>query len=106
MKKGDVVLINFPFSDLTGSKLRPALILIAAKLDVTVCFLSTQLVQQSEFDIYINPSPKNGLKKTSLVKIGKFATLDKNLVLGRIGHLEKDDLQRLNKKLIAILQLK
>ena len=43
MPKGDIVLINFPFTDLSGSKLRPAVILADTALDFTVCFITTQL---------------------------------------------------------------
>ncbi len=47
MKKGDIVLITFPFSDLSGSKLRPAIILCTNKLDITVCFITTRLGWQN-----------------------------------------------------------
>jgi mRNA interferase MazF len=43
MNKGDIVLLLFPFTDLAGSKTRPAIILISSEEDVTVCFLTTQL---------------------------------------------------------------
>ena len=43
MNKGDVVLIPFPFSDFSGAKNRPAVILIETDEDVTVAFITTQL---------------------------------------------------------------
>ena len=41
MAKGDIVLITFPFTDLSGSKLRPAVILAETISDITVCFITT-----------------------------------------------------------------
>jgi mRNA interferase MazF len=43
MPKGTTVLIPFPYTDLSGSKLRPALIIAETQLDVTVAFITTQL---------------------------------------------------------------
>ena len=43
MNKGDIVLIPFPFTDLSINKNRPAVILIESEDDVTVCFITTQL---------------------------------------------------------------
>ena len=105
MKKGDIVLISFPFSDLSGSKLRPALVLISTESDVTVCFITTQFNWNDDLDITLIPSSENGLKRISLLRIGKFATLDSNLVLGRIGSLERQYLKILNHNLIKLLQL-
>ena len=105
MKKGDIVLIPFPFSDLSGNKLRPAVILIATNNDVTVCFITTQLQFQSVYDIKLNPSNLNGLKKESLLRVNKFATLDKDLILGKIGTLDQIDLELLNKNLTEVLEL-
>jgi len=105
VKKGDIVLIPFPFSDLSGSKLRPALILISTDTDVTVCFITTQFHWEDKFDIKLIPSLANGLKKVSLLRISKFSTIDKDLILGRIGNLENYYLIKLNENLIEILQL-
>jgi len=63
-------LVPFPFTDLTGSKNRPALVLIAGNYDTTVSFISTQLYWKEETDLLLPPNIKNGLKKPSLVKIG------------------------------------
>ena len=105
MNKGDIVLIPFPFTDLSGNKNRPAIILIDSKDDITVCFITTQLKWQSEFDISIQPSDLNGLKKTSLIRLNKITTIDKDLIIGRLGSLDDTYLDLLNRNLIQILKL-
>ncbi len=106
MKKADIVLIPFPFTDLSGNKKRPAVVLTNTKEDVTVCFLTTQHLKQLEYDLLIQPSDSNGLKKVSIIKLNKIATLDKELVIGRIGTLEDHYIDLLNENLIKMLKLK
>lgn len=105
MKKGDVVLIPFPFTDLTGNKNRPAVILIESEEDVTVCFITSQIQRQEQYDILVNPSEHNGLKKPSLIRLSKLATIDKDLVIGRLGILDLKTIRLLNSNLIHLLQL-
>ena len=105
MNKGDIVLLPFPFTDLSGGKTRPAIILISSEEDVTVCFLTTQLKWYSEFDITVQPTETNGLKKVSLIRLNKLATIDKDLIIGRIGILEVHYLEILNQNLIRIFKL-
>lgn len=105
MRKGDIILVPFPFTDLSGNKFRPALILIESNQDVTVCFITTQIQWKEKFDIVVLPSNENGLKKESLVRVTKFATIDKDLVWGRIETLETRHMQQINKNLTAVLQL-
>lgn len=105
MNKGDIILIPFPFTDLSGNKNRPAVILIDSEEDVTVCFLTTQLKWQTEFDITVKPSDLNGLKKVSLVRLSKFATIDKDLIIGRLGSFDDNYINLLNINLMKILNL-
>src|SRR5690554_2419660 len=102
MKKGDIVLIPFPFTYLTGNKNRPAIVLINSEDDVTVCFITTQLKWQSPFDIIIKPSELNGIKKTSIIRQNKIATIDKNLVIGKLGELDNIYLRILNQNLCEL----
>ena len=60
MAKGDIVLITFPFTDLSGSKLRPALILTESELDVTVSFITTQIGWREVTDILLKPTSVAG----------------------------------------------
>jgi mRNA interferase MazF len=81
MIKGDLVLIPFPFTDLSGSKNRPAVILIVNENDATVAFISTQLKWKMDTDLILKPSDQNGLKKESLLRLSKISTIDKNLIV-------------------------
>lgn len=106
MKKGDIVLIPFPFTDLTGTKNRPALILINSDEDITVSFITTQLKWQENFDVRLEPSNQNGLKKASLIRLSKITTIDKELVIGKLGQLSDSEQEGVNQGLINLFGLK
>ena len=105
MIKGDIVLIPFPFTDLKGVKNRPALILAETDADITVSFITTQVKWEEEFDVRLEPTNENGLKKTSLIRLSKLSTIDKDLVIGRLGRLTDQEIVMVNKHLIRLLRL-
>lgn len=105
MAKGDIILITFPFTNLTGSKLRPAIVLAETALDLTVCFVTTQFQWQEATDVELKPSAENGLKLPSLIRTNKIATLDRELARGLLGKLCNDELTLLNSKLKLLLNL-
>ena len=105
MKKGSIVLIPFPFTDLKGSKIRPAVVLINNELDVTICFITSELKWKQECDISVSPSATNGLKVPSLIRSGKIATIDSTLILGELGELSNVEIAELNNVLKKLLQL-
>ena len=105
MAKGDIVLVTFPFTDLTGSKLRPAVVLADTSLDLTACFITTQIQWREPTDVLLSPGVSNGLRKTSLIRTSKIATLDRGLAKGLIGRLTQNELSDLNNKLKILLQL-
>ena len=104
MKKGSVILIPFPFTDLTGSKIRPAVVLNNSGLDVTICFITSELKWKTNCDILVLPSVSNGIKVPSLIRIGKIATIDASLVLG-LGELSNTEIIELDKGLKSFFQL-
>lgn len=106
MKKGDIVLIPFPFTDLSGIKTRPALILAVGDFDVTVSFITTQVKWHESFDVKLEPTTENGLKRTSLIRVGKLATIDKELVIGKLGFLMEEELMQVDNNLMEIFNLK
>lgn len=105
MKKGDIVLIPFPFTDLSGSKNRPALVLVGGEVDVTLAFISTQLKWKEDTDVLLKPTKENGLKIESVVRLSKLATIDKELAIGRLGRIDSKTREQVNKNIIKILKL-
>jgi mRNA interferase MazF len=105
VNKGDIVLVPFPFTDLSGSKNRPALVLVRSNQDVTVSFITSQLAGQEEFDVALEPSGENGIKKPSLIRLRKITTVDLSLVLGRIGSLNSIEFSNVNQNLKKMLAL-
>lgn len=112
LKKGDLVLVPFPFTDLSTTKLRPAVVLWVdlSGIDITVCFISSQNVNNisaEEFLIDKNDPEftKTGLKVTSKVRVSRIATIERNLITRKLGRLETNLLQNLDNRLINIFQL-
>ena len=88
--KGDIVLIPFPFTDLSSVKLRPALILLETNNDVVVAFISSHIPDKPNMGdvIILHNHPefiKTGLKSDSCIRIDKIATIEKDLIIGSIG---------------------
>ena len=93
--KAKIVLIHFPFTDLTDSKLRPALVLHESEHDVVVAFISSKVpvhLQDSDFLVSMDhPSfLSTGLKVSSVIKSDKIATVSKDLIEGEIGEITRD----------------
>ena len=114
MKKGTIVLTRFPFTDLSSSKRRPAIIVSNVdknKKDVIVAFISSVIPKKiSKTDLLIDKSNENfsntGLRKKSIFKMDKLATLEKSIFVGELGFVSKEILTKINLKLIIALDLK
>ena len=110
--KGDVVLVPFPFTDLTQTKLRPAIVLYAQSEgeNITLCFISSQnldCLSRDEFIIDVtHPEFSNtGLKSGSKVKVSRIVTIDRTLIQRKLGGLGVELTADLNRILIDILLL-
>ena len=107
--KGKIVLIPFPFTDLTSTKLRPALVLHEGEKDVVVAFISSRITKAKQFDVLINDAhpefKTTGLKLPSTVKIDKIATISKELILGEIGEIGPKLKKEINDKISKTLLL-
>jgi mRNA interferase MazF len=108
--KGKIVLVPFPFTDLTSAKLRPALIIHEGQEDVVVAFISSKVQSAlSEADVLVSKKDAgfkmSGLKVDSLIKLDKIATVLKDLVVGELGELAEEPRREVNRKLRKMFEL-
>jgi mRNA interferase MazF len=94
MKTGDIVLIPFPFSELTQVKLRPAIVITVTKdkfKDLVLCAVSSQVsAVLSSVEIIINPDTSNGLRVKSVIKVDRIFTLKSEKVVAKTGELSAE----------------
>lgn len=95
--RGDVVLATLPFSDLTGIKQRPAIVVSAPhpSVDLLLLPLTSQLEHLQLGEFALADWKAAGLLFPSAVKRGLF-TLDKGRINRRFGHLTAADRERLD----------
>ena len=112
MDKGDVVLIPFPFTDLSQTKLRPAIVLWADSTgnDVTLCFVSSQgldtlAVGEFLLDATDLEFASTGLKTSSKVRVTRIVTIERKLIIRRLGKLGNKQIQVLNLSIVQAFQI-
>lgn len=89
-KVGDVVSVEFPFSDLQTHKRRPGLVLISSDVDLLIARVTTHQPRVPS-DVALNHWVEIGLPRASTVRLTKLATIDQRLVHHNIGRLHPED---------------
>ena len=97
-KQRDIVLISFPFTDLSSSKQRPALVISSDKYnnsydDLIIVAITSQIPATLSFDEFLIPKDDlliAGLPKVSLIKLGKIITIHQHIARKKLGYLSKD----------------
>jgi mRNA interferase MazF len=101
---GDVVLMDFPFSDLSGSKLRPAVVLSVVRYtDVIVCQVTTNNATGA-LTVLGTDLAQGKLALTSYVRPERLFTADGKLVKRKIGRLTPAKLNLVRDAVIAIVR--
>ncbi|NJL55613.1 type II toxin-antitoxin system PemK/MazF family toxin [bacterium] len=106
-QSGQIVLVPFPFTDLFGAKLRPVLMLRKSSAqfdDWLVCMVSSQLWQvDGQIEEILLPSDADfavtGLKVPSMLRLSRLAVLESSLLMGSLGEVSHERLQRIRQKL-------
>ena len=103
---GSVVLVSFPFSDLSEAKLRPALVLAdSGRDDWILCQITSNpyadpcAVELTDFDF-----DAGSLRVTSYARPGKLFTASSSLMVSQVGNLSKATLQRIVQAVVDLLR--
>ena len=115
VKRGSVVLIRYPFTDLTGAKVRPALVVtpdqLLPRLEDVLCLLISSAMPDdllpTDFVLELgHPSfPTTGLKRRSVLRMHKLAFLHKALVLRVLGEGKQSLMSEVDQRLRLALGL-
>ncbi len=84
----EIVLIPFPYSDLTGSKKRPALIIsnsILSKTEDRICCLVTSNIHKEDVEIKNVDFKEGKLQFKSSVKPHRIFTINQRIIIKRLG---------------------
>ena len=97
----DIVLVPFPFSDLSTVKRRPCLVLAeinpkGMRTHYVVAMMTSNTAHPAfPQDVVLHDWKKAGLPKKTLVRVAKVVTLDSSLISKRIGRIEGQDRQKI-----------
>ena len=94
LRKKDIILVPFPFTNQLEIKRRPALVISNDTFndrsnDIIACAITSNV--DSDYSIYIKPDDwKDGLYSVSCIKFANIFTIEKKIVLKKIGRLSSE----------------
>jgi mRNA interferase MazF len=109
---GDIVLAAFPFTDLSGTKRRPCVVLAEAESsgDFVFAFITTEPPTKfPRFGVLVEPAHpswrRTRLKAPSVVRTDKLCTLNTRVITGRLGVLPPDLLDAIRIRLKTLFSM-
>ncbi len=103
-----MVLVHFPFSDLTGSKLRPAVVLASAgRGDWILCQVTSKEYADPKAIFVATESYLSGtLDRDSYIRPGKIFTANESIIIKKIAALKAQKIDELLKSVMKLLNQK
>jgi len=104
---GVIVLVPFPFSDLSQAKLRPAVVLAnAGRGDWILCQVTSKAYGDAQAVALDDDNFSSGpLRVVSYVRPGKLFTANRSLIVGQVGSLKREAFRQIVEAVIRLLRV-
>ncbi len=106
-KQFDVVVVPFPFSDKLKNKKRKALVLSSSSFNHEHDVIILGMLTSASHSAWPSDVPIKGLKSAGLKKAcvfrHKLFTLDRNIILEKVGRLSKKDREQVRARLRSVI---
>lgn len=105
--KGEVVIVRFPFSDLTSIIKRPALVVANLKgNDLILCQITSKHHEKDpyEVELKIKDFESKGLKKDSFIKPSNLFTTRDSSIIYKAGKISKNKIKKVEKMICKIIK--
>lgn len=109
MEQGDLLLVPFPFSDQSGRKVRPVIVITNNEFnkysDDVIVIGVTSNISKDKYAISLtnNNLDEGKLFTNCCIKIENVLKLDKELIIKKIGKINKETLKKIRDKLFEII---
>lgn len=109
-QKGDIVIVKFPFADVTEYKKRPALVISNNVINKTGDYLMIQITSKDKKDVLSLPikttdfSDDKELPLKSFIRLHKIFLLNESLVVSKATSVKSDFLRKVTDKIIELIK--
>jgi mRNA interferase MazF len=114
-QRGDILLVPFPFTDLSRQKARPAVVISPLRFnqrfhDVILVAISSQIPEiLDEFELEIRHGSaafvQTGLRVNSVIKTAKLITMNQSLIYTTLGKLTAETMREVDQRIIRAVGL-
>ena len=104
--KGDVVVLPFPFSDLSGAKRRPALVLATLQgSDILLCQITSQYSEKRQaIELAANDFASGSLPVASYIRPTRIFAADSEIIIRKAGHVSQAVMEKVIDSIIVVLK--
>lgn len=108
-RQGEIVVVPFPFSDLSSIKQRPVLILSKnvdneSSEDVITCGITSNLKDSKHSVLFDNKNlVEGGVPRLSRIKVDKLFTISQNIVNKKVGRINKETFEKVKSEFVKLV---